>query len=99
NAINYFQSIVAKMGSKPTADFVELYMVPGMQHCAGGPGPNSFGTYLSAAPSDSTHSMAMALDQWVDQGIAPKYIVATKFKTGANPESGIVRTRPLCPYP
>jgi feruloyl esterase len=43
--------------------------------------------------------MALALDRWVDQGVAPERIVATKFQAGANPESGVVRTRPLCPYP
>jgi hypothetical protein len=99
NAVMYYKSVVAKVGQKQAADFTELYMVPGMQHCAGGPGPNSFGTYLGAAPSDALHSMSLALDRWVDQGIAPDRIIATKFKTGANPESGVVRTRPLCPYP
>jgi hypothetical protein len=99
NAIIYYESVASKMGAKQTADFVQLYMVPGMQHCAGGPGPNSFGTNPSPTPSDAQHSLAIALDQWVDQGAAPAQIVATKYKTGANPESGVVRTRPLCPYP
>jgi feruloyl esterase len=99
NAVIYYESIVSKMGQKQSSDFVQLYMVPGMQHCAGGPGPNSFGTYLSAAVSDPEHSMAVALDRWVDQGAAPAHIIATKYKTGANPDSGVARTRPLCPYP
>jgi hypothetical protein len=99
NAVNYYTSVTAKMGPKQTAEFVQLYMVPGMQHCAGGPGPNSFGTNPSPLPSDPQHSLALALDRWVDKGVAPEQIVATKYKTGANPESGIVRTRPLCPYP
>ncbi|HTB12180.1 MAG TPA: tannase/feruloyl esterase family alpha/beta hydrolase [Bryobacteraceae bacterium] len=99
NAVMYYESVVAKMGPKRAGEFVQLYMVPGMQHCAGGPGPNSFGTNPSAMPSDPLHSMAVALDRWVDQGVAPERIVATKFKTGANPDSGVVRTRPLCPYP
>ncbi len=99
NAILYYQSVVAKMGAKSTSDFFELYMVPGMQHCAGGPGPNSFGTNPSTTPSDAQHSLSIALDRWVDQGIAPNQIIATKYKTGANPESGVLRTRPLCPYP
>jgi Tannase and feruloyl esterase len=99
NAILYYESVAAKMGAKSTGDFFELYMVPGMQHCAGGPGPNSFGTNPAAAPSDAQHSLSIALDRWVDQGAAPAAIVATKYKTGANPDSGVVRTRPLCPYP
>ena len=39
-------------------------MVPGMQHCVTGAGPNSFDT-LSA------------LEQWVEKGIAPDAIPAT----------------------
>jgi feruloyl esterase len=41
-----------------------LFMVPGMQHCVLGAGPNSFDT-LSA------------LEQWVEKGIAPDAIPAT----------------------
>jgi hypothetical protein len=89
NAINYYESVAAKMGKKPTADFVQLYMVPGMQHCGGGPGPNSFGTNPSATPSDADHSLTIALDRWVDQGVAPTQVIASRPN----------RTRPLCPYP
>src|SRR6185503_21161832 len=39
NTINYYQSVVSKMGGKQD-DFIRLYMAPGMQHCGGGPGPN-----------------------------------------------------------
>ncbi len=99
NAILYYESIVKKMGAKQAGEFTQLYMVPGMQHCAGGPGPNVLGTYLTPAPSDPQHSLVLALDQWVDGGAAPKQVVATKYKMGANPESGVARTRPLCPYP
>jgi feruloyl esterase len=43
--------------------------------------------------------MNAALEQWVERGIAPERIVATKYKTGMNPASGVERTRPLCAYP
>jgi feruloyl esterase len=99
NAIIYYESIVSKMGAKQTSEFAQLYMVPGMQHCAGGPGPNVLGQNPSPAPTDAEHSLSVAIDKWVDQGVAPKQVIATKYKTGANPESGVVRTRPLCPYP
>ena len=35
----------------------------------------------------------------MEQGVAPEEIIATKFKSGTNPASGVERTRPLCPYP
>jgi feruloyl esterase len=73
-------------------------MVPGMQHCGGGPGPNVFGTG-SVPLGDAQHDAGRALERWVEDGVAPDQIIATRFKTGTNPASGVVRTRPLCPYP
>jgi len=68
-------------------------MVPGMQHCGGGPGPNSFDTG-SVAAGDAQHDVARALEHWVEDGVAPDQIIATKKSSGT-----VVRTRPLCPYP
>jgi feruloyl esterase len=97
NAVNYYQTVVSKMGAKEAASFVRLYMVPGMQHCSGGPGPNVFGQ-STVAEGDPQHDMSAALERWVEQGTAPAEIVATKFK-GDTPASGVLRTRPLCAYP
>jgi len=92
--VNYYQSVVAKMGQKETADFVRLYMVPGMQHCGSGPGPDSFGATPGGPQADSGHSMSAAIERWVEKGKAPDKIFATKYAAGR-----ITRTRPLCPYP
>ena len=97
NAIDYYKSVVAKMGAKQVDAFVRLYMVPGMQHCGGGPGPNSFGQ-TSEVDGDAQHDVNRAVEQWVESGVAPKQIIATKYK-GASAASGVERTRPLCPYP
>jgi hypothetical protein len=88
NTIDYYQSVVSKMGRKDADSFARLYMVPGMQHCGGGAGPNSFGGAMTAA-----------LERWVEEGSAPDKIIATKYKVDGNPASGVARTRPLCPYP
>ena len=64
---------------------VRLFMVPGMQHCGGGPGPNVF-------------SMLTALDQWVDQGVAPERILATKYTNDRRTEP-VLRRMPLCKFP
>jgi feruloyl esterase len=98
NAIDYYQSVVKKMGAKKSAGFVRLYMVPGMQHCGGGSGPNVFG-HGGVARGDAQNNIAAALERWVEQGIAPEEIIATKYNTGANPASGVARTRPLCAFP
>jgi feruloyl esterase len=63
---------------------VRLFMVPGMQHC-GGPGPNVF-------------SLLTALDAWVDQGLAPDQILATKYTNDRRTEP-VVRRMPLCKFP
>ncbi|HYL76274.1 MAG TPA: tannase/feruloyl esterase family alpha/beta hydrolase [Bryobacteraceae bacterium] len=97
NTIQYYQSVAAKMGAKDTSAFVRLFMVPGMQHCGGGPGPNSFGQ-ASVAQGDAQHDMASALEKWAEGGQPPEQIVATRYK-GAGPASGVARTRPLCAYP
>jgi hypothetical protein len=98
NTVNYYQSVVAKLGQRQANSFLRLYMAPGVQHCFGGPGPDRFGQTVTRAQSDPQHEMTLALERWVEQGVAPEMIIATK-RQSANPESPILRTRPLCPYP
>lgn len=50
-------------------------------HCGGGDGPSSF-------------DMLTSLEQWVEQGIRPDRVIASRQVGGA-----VTRTRPLCPYP
>jgi len=100
NTVDYYNSMVAAMGAKDTNSFVRVFMAPGMQHCSGGPGPNSFGQFnLGAAPQDPLHNINLALEQWVEKGVAPDRLVATKFVTDTNPANGVKMTRPLCPFP
>jgi tannase/feruloyl esterase len=88
-----------RVGLKRTQDFFRLFMVPGMTHCAGGPGPNAFGQLFGGAPAnDAQHDVLTALEQWVEKGIAPDQIIATKF-VNDDPTQGIAMQRPLCPYP
>jgi len=70
NSINYYESVVKTIGGlEETQEFARLFMVPGMQHCAGGPGPNTFDTLT-------------ALEQWVEQGKAPEKIIASHLTSG-----------------
>jgi hypothetical protein len=97
NTINYYNEVINRMRGQETEAFVRLYMVPGMQHCGGGPGPDSFGQG-GAGAKDTQHNVELALEQWVEKGIAPNAIVATKYE-GGDPAKGVKMTRPLCPYP
>ena len=98
NTIDYYNTVAAKMGAKRADAVVRLFMAPGVQHCAGGPGPDDFGQ-VSAPQNDPQHDINSALERWVEDGVAPAQIIATKHRTGSNPASGVLRTRPLCPYP
>jgi feruloyl esterase len=69
-----------------------------MQHCYGGSAPNSFGQ-LGAGSGDAERDMFDAIERWVEQGIAPERIIATKRKNDLDPRSEPLRTRPLCAYP
>jgi len=58
NTVLYYESVLDKMG-KNQSDWMRLFMAPGMGHCGGGPGVNTF---------DSIS----ALEKWVEKGIAPE---------------------------
>jgi pimeloyl-ACP methyl ester carboxylesterase len=62
--VKYYEKVRHHLGSTAD-DHVRLFMVPGMGHCAGGPGATSF-------------DMQPALEKWVEQGKAPERIVAAK---------------------
>ncbi|MEX0744498.1 MAG: tannase/feruloyl esterase family alpha/beta hydrolase [Phycisphaeraceae bacterium] len=99
DAVDYYEQVVAD--TRHAKDFFRLFMVPGMLHCGGGPGPNAFGQNLAQTQPLSNapeHDILSALERWVEEGKAPKQIVAVKY-VNDSPAQGILRTRPLCAYP
>jgi feruloyl esterase len=74
--------------------FARLYLVPGMNHCSGGPATDQF-------------DLLTPLVRWVEEGRTPGRVVASARGAGnvggMNPEVpagwSATRTRPLCPYP
>ncbi len=96
NSVNYYNSVVKQMGAQTTDSFMRLYMVPGMEHCAGGPGPSSFGQLGLTTAKAPEYGIYTALEQWVEKGIAPTEIIATKYEGAAR---SVKMTRPLCAYP
>jgi len=104
SSIQYYEEVKDFMSKFPdgrsnsaqTLDsFYLLFMVPGMGHCGGGNGPNTFGN-RPGAPIDPDHDVVAALEQWVEKGIAPKQLIGTG-KATADPSATL--TRPLCAYP
>jgi hypothetical protein len=101
NDINYYESVEHVLGGPAkTGKSYRLFMVPGMSHCAGGSGANAFGNSFRNGPdpADPSDDVVSALDQWVELGVAPDRIIATKYVSD-NPANGIAFQRPLCPYP
>jgi hypothetical protein len=95
---NYYDNVVAEVGQQSGRELLRAYMVPGMQHCADGPGATVLGS-VPGAGADPHRGIQTALERWVENGTAPEAIVATKYKTYGHPESGVARTRLICPYP
>ena len=62
NSVTYYSSVLEKMGPHQD-DWLRLFMVPGMDHCGGGPGPNQF-------------AVVTAMQTWREQGKAPDQITA-----------------------
>jgi feruloyl esterase len=93
-SIHYFESVgnffsdapaTASQTKEGTQDFYRLFMVPGMNHCQGGPGANVFDTLTP-------------LVDWVEQDAPPDRILATHYIDNMKDE-GVAFTRPLCSYP
>jgi Tannase and feruloyl esterase len=100
DTVTYYQAVAAHQ--KDTKNFARLFMVPGMDHCAvgAGQGPSVFGGLYDPPPhqQDAQHDLTSALMAWVEDGVAPEKIVATRYVEN-NPAKGIAMQRPLCPYP
>ena len=68
NTVDYYEQVVRTVG-KDTPEFARLFMVPGMQHCGGGPGASTFDALT-------------ALERWVEDGVAPERIIASHVVNG-----------------
>lgn len=68
NTIQYYESVLQEMGPDQD-DWMKLYMVPGMGHCSGGPGPYEF-------------ELLTTLESWREQDRAPAEIPARNPESG-----------------
>ena len=68
--VAYYNTMTQKVGGvKEAESFSRLYMIPGMHHCGGGPGPNTF-------------DMLTTLENWVEKGQAPGGVLASHATDG-----------------
>jgi len=100
-AVDYYRRVAQHFGGfAPAQRFARMFVVPGMQHCQGGLGPNAFGQALVAPAlrSDSSHDLREALEDWVERGKVPSSIVAAKYPDD-DPRRAAVATRRIWPFP
>jgi feruloyl esterase len=99
----FYQEALRKSGSRAKSSS-RLFMIPGVDHCSGGPGADSFGQ-IGAAPAGASpeRNVAAALVTWVENGRAPETLVG---RHGALPPPGTPATnasqqfeRLHCAYP
>ncbi len=75
SAIDYYEAVASRLGGgkdrdaglAATAEFYRLFLVPGMGHCRGGPGPDQF-------------DALSALEAWIEQDTPPERIEASKIQ-------------------
>ncbi|MDX2224608.1 MAG: tannase/feruloyl esterase family alpha/beta hydrolase [Rhodospirillaceae bacterium] len=82
-------------GPAAAAAFLRFYLIPGMNHCRGGVGVD-------------TVDWITAIEGWVERGVAPTVLIGAQRReaTGAPgakgfplDPAGIVKTRPIYPFP
>jgi len=101
-SVAFFDRQAARMGGTGRLSrSARLFMAPGMMHCGGGTGPDSFNTTSGIPPrppsDDARHDLFSALIAWSERGEAPDRIVATRFSPA---NAGMIEMqRPLCPHP
>lgn len=95
-SVDYYEKAERTMGGKAaTQDFFRLFLVPGMDHCSGGPGAYAI-DYLNY------------IEDWSERGKAPDMMVGAHIQEGlykgwdyklpADP-AAVTFTRPIYPYP
>ncbi len=80
SSTDYYNGLVQRFGQGTVDGFVRFYLMPGVGHGTG--------------PLHPTIDALSALDQWVENGVAPGTLTITDLNTAT-----LGRTRPLCRYP
>lgn len=84
DTLAYYERLTANSGGlTATQGFARAFLVPGMNHCSGG-------------PATDTYDSIQAMVDWVEKGVAPEAIAAT---APASSSYFPGRSRPLCAYP
>jgi len=88
--IDYYRSVVAKMGQNRADRFVRFYVTPGVNHVGNG-------VMRDGKSVPGKVDLLGALDAWVDSGKAPDTLMQVSQEDQAPFKT--IASRPLCRYP
>jgi feruloyl esterase len=80
--VGYYESVANRMGLQDELKFYRFFTDPGVAHCGGGAGP------------DTIDPFSLLVD-WVEQGLAPDTMIASKLSSSGS----VLFQRTLCRYP
>jgi len=70
SSVEFYNAVLDSSGGpEQTSNWIRLFMAPGMAHCSGGEGPDTF-------------DKISAMEQWVEQGKTPEQIIAAHKTAG-----------------
>jgi hypothetical protein len=110
SSIKFYEAALQESGARARRS-MRLFMIPGMQHCFGGPGPAPNGTAGPPHTGDTPErSWASAIQAWVETGRVPERMIGhsgdlpngigSPFPIPGVPAmSGPIRERLICAYP
>lgn len=112
SSVFYTRVAKALEGHGTLSSWFRLFLVPGMQHVSGTAvdapyyfaqpsAAGDLGTDIFSTPGfeDERHDALMALIAWVERDTAPDQLIATTWTNSTDASSGVLRQRPLCPWP
>jgi feruloyl esterase len=84
NSIAYFTDVVKATGAASVGSSIQLYMAPGINHCRGGEGPDSF-------------DFVAGMEEWMRTGKAPAHMIASHRANGVVDRTRPIRPYPQVP--
>lgn len=83
SSVGYYEGVQKFMGGRAkTDDFFRLFLIPGVHHCAGGPGLTEFDALT-------------LLENWVEKGQAPEVLIASRAVNGATERTRPIYPYPM----
>lgn len=80
--LDYYNKVIDRQGGmEETKKFFRFLLMPGFSHTVGGSGVQEVGMAgVTEVPRDPQHDVVCAMEQWIEQGMAPECLYGTHFK-------------------